>query len=149
MLILCFLISECFFTARLLPDSSYPLLIGSACTFIMLILTIVLYENMIESAKKQKQAEMSAQTMQLSTEHQNELESIYKQMLSIQHDLKHRIAAAEEILSVSTIHEEQRNQVLSLLKEEDLSSHVFLTGSIQNFLITILLGLESLFLSTV
>lgn len=127
MLLLAFFISECFFSARITDDNQYTLLAGSACTFVVMILTIVLYEHMIKSAQRQKNAEMSARAVQLSTEHQDELMSVYKRMMAEQHDLRHRIAAAEEILSTTTIQEEQRKQVHSLLQEQ--SSKVFLTGS--------------------
>lgn len=128
MLVFCFIISECFFAARVTKDYHLSLVVGSICAFILMILTIILYEHMIKSAKKQKQIEMAAQTMQLSTEHQGELEKIYKHMLSEQHDLRHRIAVAEEMLNAMSLKEEERNKVLYLLKN-DSHPRVFLTGS--------------------
>lgn len=127
MLLLTFFVSECFFSARISDDNQYSLLIGAACAFAVMILTIILYEHMIKSAQRQKQAEMSARAVQLSAEHQDELMNIYKRMMAEQHDLRHRIAAAEEILSATPIQEEERNQVHSLLQEN--TSKVFLTGS--------------------
>ncbi len=129
MLVICFFISESFFFARVAADGQRFLLTGSACTFAVMILIIILYEHMMASARKVKQAEMSAQTAQLITEHQDELKSIYERMLAQQHDLQHRIAAAEEILSKGALKEDQKNEALLLLKQP--AEHLaFLTGSI-------------------
>ena len=128
MLLLSFAINECFFLARLSEQNQSALLIGSTCSFIAMIFTMILYERMTESARKQKQAELAAQTVQLLSEHQDELKSIYRNMLAEQHDLRHRVAAAEEILSSITIPEDQRHQVLALLQNRE-QPHFFLTGS--------------------
>lgn len=128
MLVLGFLISECFFSARIMSDNQVYLLIGSASSFVVMILTIVLYEHMQESAKRQKQAELSAQTAQLSAEHQDELRNIYQKMLSEQHDLRHRIAAAEELLTTANLQEEKHIHIMSLLQENN-GTRMFFTGS--------------------
>lgn len=128
MLLLCFIINECFFTARLSEMNQNPLLIGAICSFVLMILTMVLYERMTSAAQKQKQSELAAQTAQLISEHQDELKSIYKKMLAEQHDLRHRVAAAEELLSAGTFSENQMQHIRGLLinRQEALT---FLTGN--------------------
>lgn len=128
LLFLSFVINECFFIARVSELDKNALLIGSSCSFLAMILTMVLYERMTETTKKQKQTELTAQTAMLISEHQDELKSIYKRMLAEQHDLRHRIAAAEEMLSSVAIEEDQRHQMVMLLKEKE-KPYVFLTGS--------------------
>lgn len=128
MLTLSFAINECFFLARVSLENENILLVGSICSFVGMILTMTLYERMAETMKKQRQAELETQTMKLLNEHQDELKSIYKNMLAEQHDLRHRVAAAEEMLSSSTINDEQRRHVLELLQHEKQAQH-FITGS--------------------
>lgn len=129
MLLLCFIINECFFIARLSGHEGNVLLIGSACSFVVMILTMVLYERLTETTRKQRQTELEAQTAQLVTEHQEELKGIYKNMLAEQHDLRHRVAAAEEILSSAAIDDEDRRHALELLKKPDRPK-LFITGNV-------------------
>lgn len=129
-LLLSFIINECYFYARLSGNENISLLIGSACSFSVMILTMVLYERLTEATKKKHQMELAAQTAQLVSEHQEELKSIYMNMLAEQHDLRHRIAAAEEILTNSiTISREQHEEALSLLTYRD-PPRLYFTGCI-------------------
>lgn len=130
MLLFCFAISELCFTARVSEDNRISLVAGSAIAFVLMILIIVLYEHMTQTARKQKQAEMAAQTMQLRIDHQDELREIYECMMAQEHDMRHRIAAVEELLTGTAIQEDQRQKLVSLLEDaSDSHSQVFLTGS--------------------
>lgn len=130
MLLLCFAISEFCFIARVSEDNRMMLVAGSASAFVLMILIIVLYEHMTQSVRKQKQAEMAAQTIQLRIEHQDELREIYASMMAQEHDMRHRIAAVEELLTGTVIQEDQRQKLTSLLEDSsDSRSQVFLTGS--------------------
>lgn len=128
-LLLSLFINECFFHARLTGNEDKSLLFGSACSFAVMILTMILYERLTETTRKKRHIELSAQTAQLVTEHQEELKSIYTHMLSEQHDLRHRVAAAEEILSSAIINPEQHREILSLLSST-YQPHIPLTGCI-------------------
>lgn len=129
MLLLCFGINECFFMARLAEQSDSVLMLGAAGSFVVMILTMILYERLTESTRKQHQSELEAQTTRLVSEHQAELKSIYKNILAEQHDLRHRVAAAEEILSSANLDGEQRRHVISLLRGLE-PSRTFRTGNI-------------------
>ena len=115
--------------ARLSGNEDISLLIGSACSFTVMVITMILYNQLTESTKKQRQMELAAQTAQLVEEHQEELKTIYIHMLAEQHDLRNRIAAAEELLSDPHVRDAQRSEALSLLKT-DASPHIFTTGCI-------------------
>lgn len=128
MLLLCFGVNECFFIARISSQNGRTLLVGSACSFVSMILVMLLYERMTETVQKQQQSEMMTQTVQMLNKQQDELKSIYKNMLAEQHDLRHRVAAAEEILAASTLDDKQRNDVLRLLQPET-QPRLFVTGS--------------------
>lgn len=128
MLLMCFGINECFFIARISSQNGRTLLVGSACSFVSMILVMLLYERMTETIQKQQQSEMTAQTVQMLNKQQDELKSIYKNMLAEQHDLRHRVAAAEEMLAASTLDDKRRNDVLQLL-QQDRPSRLFVTGS--------------------
>ena len=129
MLVLCLVVNECFFSARLLENEHNILLIGSACSFAVMILIMVLYEQLTETTRKQRIVELEAQTTQIVAQHQDELKSIYKNMLAEQHDLYHRVTAVEELLSSSKIAEIDRRQVLSMLKKTD-QPDLIITGNI-------------------
>lgn len=129
MLLLSFCINECFFIARLAGREDVSLLIGSTCSFIVMILTMILYERLTERTRKQREMELEARTVQLVAEHQEELKNIYTYMLAEQHDLRHRVAAAEEILASVNISTEQRGKVLALLKAPE-QPRLFVTGCI-------------------
>lgn len=116
MLVLLFVINECFFTARLSSSEDRSLLVGALCTFLAMIVMMVLYDRMVKLMRRQRQAELAAQTAQLVGAHQEELKSIYQNMLSVQHDLRHRVAAVEEILSSGDISAPQYREALQLLE---------------------------------
>ena len=129
MLLLCFGISECFFIGRV-SEQPYPvLLFGSICSFLVMILIVILYERMIQSAHKHQQEKLSAQTALLTSDHLDEVKTVYKQMLSEQHDLRHRISTIEELLSSNNIPDQQKVAALNLL-EEDPNHIRYTTGSI-------------------
>lgn len=129
MLLLTFVINECFFITRLRVQDHAALLVGAFCSFVVMIFTMILYECLSDAAEKKRLAELTAQTTLLTAEHQEELKGIYKNMLAEQHDLRHRIAAAEAMLSSAEISFEQRSQVLTQLKVSASANHFF-TGSI-------------------
>lgn len=129
MLLLCFGVNECFFVARVVPQNDQVRWIGSACAFAVMILVMILYERMTETVQKQKQSEMEAQAAQMLNKQQDELKSIYKNMLAEQHDLRHRVAAAEEILTATTVDDDQRSSILQLL-QSDAQPRLFMTGSV-------------------
>lgn len=128
-LLLCFFINECFFLARQSAYANTFLMIGSACSFAVMILTMILYDRLTEATQRKRQMELAAQTSQLAAEHQEELKSIYTYMLAEQHDLRHRVAAAEELLSSGNISLEQRTEALTLLKTSE-PPRLFVTGCI-------------------
>lgn len=127
MLLLSFSVSECFLMSRVDTQRDRAQLIGAACAFVVMILTIVLYERMSESARKQRQAEMAANTARLINEHQNEMKNVYQKMLAEQHDFRHRIAAAEELLQATEISVEKKKSIEALL-EERKPDNLFVTG---------------------
>lgn len=128
-LLLTFVINECFFITRLKVPDHAALLVGASCSFVVMLFTMILYERLSETAEKKRFAELTAQTALLSAEHQEELKGVYKNMLAEQHDLRHRIAVAEALLSSAEISSEQRSQVLTQLKITTPANHFF-TGSI-------------------
>lgn len=117
MLLINFGINECFFMARLFGHTENILVIGSACSFVLMVLTMILYDRMAVTVKKLWRSELSAQTSQKVIEHQEELKSIYRNMLAQQHDIHHRITAAEKILSLSLNDDSNIKDIFLLLKE--------------------------------
>ena len=118
-----FAAAECFFFINTITTEDILPVLGSIGMLISLIFTVVLYEIMMRQSEKQKELELSYQTALLISSHQDELKSIYASMLSVQHDLRHRIKAAEEILS----HQDASsyNEAISLLKGTDvLQRHI-------------------------
>ena len=132
----CFLLSllvqfaaaECFFLIQIQASGNLSsALYGSIGLFISMILNIILYEIMIREADIRRELELESQTAQLIDAHQEELRTIYSNMLSTQHDLRHRIAAAEEILSQNDIN--KTHEAMELLKNTKVLNE-FVTGNI-------------------
>ena len=94
-----------------------------------MILTMLLYEYLTAVAEKRRLEEMETRTVQLTREHQEELEMIYKDMLNQQHDLHHRLNAVEELLSSRALSEDTRKTAISLLSLPE-ETKLFHTGSI-------------------
>ena len=128
-LLLCFIINEVFFYARLIPNSDNIVLIGSICAFILTLLTMVLYELLVKNIRKTRDYELAAKTSLIVTEHQDELKTIYNAMLSEQHDLKHRLTAIEEILSDNQVTKIPKEDILSLLSTSN-PNKIYFTGNI-------------------
>lgn len=128
-LIINFGISECFFQLRTSSVNDSILIMGSVCSFISLILIIILYECLTDISHKKQQMEWNLRTTSIILEHQDELKNIYTNMLAEQHDLKHRIAVAEELLSSKHLSETEELKVNEFL-HSDMPSSTFITGNI-------------------
>lgn len=129
MLLLCFVVNECFFYTRFVINNNNILLIGSICAFALTMFIMVLYELLVENIRRTHNYELSAKTSAIVAEHQEELKSIYTSMLSEQHDLKHRITAIEEILSAGALDKSKKEEVLTLLPKSE-SQKIYITGNI-------------------
>lgn len=127
MLLLCLVTNECFFSARSSDDADIVPVIGSACTFVVMLFTMILYDRMAFVARNAWRTDFSAKTQQMTSSYQHDLQNMYQQMLSQQHDIRHRITAAEEILAHSKISEEDRGQVMTLLQESK-ENRLYVTG---------------------
>ena len=121
-------ISECFFLLRTGSPDNNLLIVGSACSFISLILIIVLYECLTDITQKKQQVEQNLRTASIISEHQDELKTIYTNMLAEQHDLKHRIAVAEELLASRHLNEIEEKKILEFL-HSDKTAPAFITGN--------------------
>lgn len=92
--------AECFFASQIhIIDQTYYATYGSIGLLFSMIFTIVLYELILKETELRRKLELEMQTTRLINSHQEELRTIYSNMLSTQHDLRHRITAAEEILA--------------------------------------------------
>ena len=129
MLLLEFLINESFYNVRFTNHLERILITGSSSAFAVMILTMLLYEYLTAVAEKRRMEEMELHTIQLTHEHQEELEIIYRDMLKQQHDLHHRVNAVEELLSSRDFSEETRKTAISMLNEPE-GVKLFFTGSI-------------------
>lgn len=94
---------------------------------ISVIFTVLLFEIMSSLAAQKRQSELALQTVQLLHSHQDELRSVYSNMLATQHDLRHRITIAEQILSSQGEHAQQ--EAVALLKDTKVLNE-FITGNI-------------------
>ena len=94
---------------------------------ISVIFTVLLFEIMSSLAAQKRQSELALQTVQLLHSHQDELRSVYSNMLATQHDLRHRITIAEQILSSQGEHAQQ--EAIALLKDTNVLNE-FITGNI-------------------
>lgn len=124
-----FMINECFYNIRFANHIETVLIAGSSFAFVVMILTMVLYEYLTTIAEKRRIDELEARTLQMTHEHQEELENIYRDMLRQQHDLKHRVTAVEELLSTCELSKDTHDSALRLLNQPE-DTRLFFTGCI-------------------
>lgn len=119
--------AECFFASQIQAiHSNYFATYGCVGLFFSIVLTVVLYEIMHKESDIRRKLEIEMQTTQLTKAHQEELRTIYSNMLSAQHDLRHRILAAEEILAKN---EGSFQDAINMLQNTDVLDE-FITGNI-------------------
>lgn len=71
----------------------------SLCLLLSAVLALVLYEAMTANVNKRKETEAKLKTARMSQRHYQEMKDMYSYMASCQHDLKHRLALIEKLLS--------------------------------------------------
>ena len=134
---ICFLLSlgvqlavaECFFAIRIQSTVERPLTVyGSLGMLFSMMLTVTLHEMMIRQTERQMELEIESQTNRLINAHQEELQTIYSNMLSTQHDLRHRITAAEQLLASQQA--KASTEVIELLKDTDVLVQEYVTGNV-------------------
>lgn len=105
--------------------ASRLLLCADICIFGLLILTLLLYEILTQSARKQHLAELRLQTLSLDQAHQQEMTAFYNEMLAVQHDLKKQLDTVRQVLAASS----DAEAVRELLRIEKPLSIQYITGS--------------------
>lgn len=121
-------VAECLFVIRIQSTTSMPLTIyGSLGMLVSMILTIALHEILIKQSERQKDLEVESQMNLLISEHQEELRTIYANMLSTQHDLRHRITTAEQMLMNQQ--DKSPSVIAELLKDTDVLQE-YITGNV-------------------
>lgn len=123
-----FAVAACFFCIRVANSAITPAATyGSIGSLASMILTILFYEMMIRQAEKQRRLEYDIQTTQMISNHQDEIKEIYSNMLSTQHDLRHRITVAEKILAEEG--KDAPQAAMDLLKDTAVLNE-FITGNV-------------------
>lgn len=122
-------VAECFFVIRIQSTVEKPLTAyGSLGMLFSMMLTVALHEMMTRQTERQMELEIESQTNRLINAHQEELQTIYSNMLSTQHDLRHRITAAEQLLASKQA--ETSTEVIELLKDTDVFLQEYITGNV-------------------
>lgn len=128
LLLLAFVINECLYLIQIHAFSDTPLLIAALSSFISVVLMILMYDIMNAEAENKRHTEIALQTALLVQQHQEELRGMYMNMLSSQHDLRHRISTAESLLAISNDNE-QKKKAMELLRET-VTLPEYVTGNI-------------------
>lgn len=102
------------------------LIVLNVCMLIVVILTLLLYEVVAQSAQSRHLAELRLQTMLLTQQHQDDVTAMYKNMMAAQHDMRHQINALKQLLSQE--HPADREMLLSLLPDDAPLSNEIMTG---------------------
>ena len=122
-------VSETLFVLQLQQDHDQPgFLFAGLGMLLSILLTIILFEMMSAVSAQKRMTELKMRTAQLTQAYREELTGIYTGMLAAQHDLKHRIDAAEQLLNASA-DEQVRRRAAELLKDKDILNE-YLTGNV-------------------
>lgn len=109
-------------------NSDSILIVINVCMFVVVILTLLLYEVVAQSAQSKHLAELRLQTMLLTQQHQDDVTAMYKNMIATQHDIRHQINVAKQLLSQDNTVD--REIILSLLPNDSQLSNEIITGCI-------------------
>lgn len=126
-LVLQLVIAELLFSYQLRKESQDPsFAVISVCALALMVITILLYELISQSVMKRRQAEMTLQMMEMGRQHNQDIQSMYSEMIAAQHDMRHRIAAAEELLREGNAPSDR--QARELLSGVQTVPQPFITG---------------------
>lgn len=124
-----FFIAELLFVYHVQNNvQSMTFLAADLCILVLIILTILLYEMITQSFLRRHQAEMTMQVMEISIRHNEDIRSIYNEMLSTQHEIRHRINAAEQLLKQRDDSSDQK--IYDLLQAKESLPDQFITGCV-------------------
>ena len=122
-------VSEALFVLQFQLDPDSPVLLFASLGMLpVMLLTIILYEMLSVVSAQKHLSDMKMRLAQMAQSHREELTTVYTGMLAAQHDLKHRITAAEQLLKASP-DEETRRKAAELLKDKDVLNE-YLTGNV-------------------
>lgn len=124
----CIVLLESLFSIKqtlALSDTSY--VIACLCTFICSCSSFVEYEIMSANAEKEQHYKQEIQMLQLTEQHQKDLQSIYNQLIVSQHDLKHMIQSVERLMEPD--HYNEKAALLCEMKQQILPLE-FATGNV-------------------
>ena len=110
----------------ILEGNDIILLIVSIFVFGLMLLTLLLYEMLTQSAKNKHIAEMQLQTLTSDLNHQKEMTVFYNEMLSVQHDLRKQINTIKQIIGASSSID--KDAILELIGSDKPLSIRYLTG---------------------
>jgi len=77
------------------------LLYTNICILGLVILTLLFYHVLNRAARIKHVAELKLQTLSLQLNHQHEMNAVYHDMLTMRHDMKHRINIIKQVLQTS------------------------------------------------
>lgn len=109
-------------------NSDSILIVINVCMFVVVLLTLLLYEVVAQSAQSKHLAELRLQTMLLTQQHQDDVTAMYKNMIATQHDIRHQINVTKQLLSQDNTVD--REIILSLLPNDSQLSNEIITGCI-------------------
>ncbi len=96
------------------------------CILGLVILTLLFYYVLNRAAQIKHVAEIKLQTLSLQLDHQHEMTAIYHDMLTMQHDMKHRINAIKQVLQTSP--NVDKKLIQNLLETNSPPAFQFMTG---------------------
>lgn len=109
-------------------NSDAILIVIHVCMFVVVILTLLLYEVVAQSAQSKHLAELRVRTMLLTQQHQDDVTAMYRNMIATQHDIRHQLNAAKLLIAQGA--PADREIILSLLPNVSQLSNEIMTGCI-------------------
>lgn len=120
-----FFIAEMFFGLQCTTnENSIIFLISSIALLALVILSVLIYEIMSSTVEKKRIVELKLKTNLLSQEHQNDMKAMYEGLLTYQHDLRKRIAVAEQLINSGFV-----NNADNPIEHKSEWNQLFITGN--------------------
>jgi hypothetical protein len=97
------------------------------CLFLISLLSISLYEVLVDNAKKRQRLKVDLEHKNLTLKHIDELHSLYTEMSNFRHDFKHQMQIVNQMITCQNIKGVQ--QFVTTMNEKVSEYNTYVTGN--------------------
>lgn len=96
---LCLTVTELLFSMGINQSTDRRFMYASLFLFIISLLSIVLYEVLVDNANKQQRYKLEIERLAMLQKHNQEMQSVYDDLATFRHDIKHQIQVIAQMVA--------------------------------------------------